>query len=375
METSKLNTLLCKKFGVQINEFNTSQLFEKYEATGFIYPAKKRLLSPYFSNIRQNWGQLLDRSNDLLWILSTPEAQENFASITFWKQSNHGLFAQHLVSTGKPTLSLKVMLAAQYATEICSEEEAINSSQNWFRPNNRYAYRIFASMFEELGDRKAFLREHQYLHLALNEIEETENGRLITEKIESINQPFIDFVRKEYGQVFVTAEELDQADIGLSRIGQKYQDHGLHRNRSVYVIKDRKSNEILGSVIANRAPLGLNFSFLENRAYYILKSDLSTKNRVAVLKDLNQVAKACYADFELQAIPIVTDQVSSELLQSQNAVFQRAYMQSIWLRSGFLQWYDHIYCFLQRLEARELAQKMFQQRLAQQQMKAAVVAA
>ena len=33
-------------------------------------------------------------------------------------------------------------------------------------------------------------------------------------------------------------------------------------------------------------------------------------------------------------------------------------MQSIWLRTGFLQWYDHIYTFLKRLEAREMAQKM-----------------
>ena len=106
-----------------------------------------------------------------------------------------------------------------------------------------------------------------------------------------------------------------------------------------------------------------------------LKSDLSEQDRLAVLKAMNQIAKTCYMDFELQAIPIVTDQISSNLLQVQNAVFQRAYMQSIWLRSGFLQWYDHIYCFLQKLETRELAQKMFKQRLAQQQMKAAVAAA
>lgn len=375
MKTSKLNTILSKKFGVQINQFNTSQLFKKYESTGFIYPAKKRLLAPYFSNIQQNWGQLLDHNNNLLWILNTPETQEHFASISFWKQSNYGLFAQHLVSTGKPTLSLKVMLAAQYATEICAEEEAINSSQNWFRPNNRYAYRIFASMFEELGDHKAFLKEHQYLHLALNAIDEVENEQLFTERIEGIDQAFIEFVKNEYGQVFVTAEELDQADIELSKIGQKYEAQGLSRHRSVHVIKDQKSNEILGSVIANRAPLGLNFSFLENRAYYILKKDLSAEKSAAVLQAMNRVAKSYYADFELQAIPIVTNQVSSELLQSQGAIFQRAYMQSIWLRSGFLQWYDHIYCFLQRLETRELAQKIVKQRLAQQQMKAAVAAA
>jgi len=375
MKTSKLKSIISKKFGLQVNEFNTAQLFEKYESTGFIYPAKKQLLAPYFSNIQQNWGQMLEQQNDLLWVLNTPEAQEHFASITFWKQSNYGLFAQHLVSTGKPTLSLKVMLAAQYVTEVCSEESEINSSQNWFRPNNRYAYRIFASMFEELGDRKAFLKEHQYLHLSLNAIEDSKNDELAIERIEGVNQAFIEFVKAECGQVFVSAEELDQVDIALSEIGQKYQARGLKRYRSVHVIKDKKNKEVLGSVIANRAPLGLNFSFLENRAYYILKSNLSTEKRAMVLQAMNRVAKSCYTDFELQAIPIVTDKISSELLQSQNAIFQRAYMQSIWLRSGFLQWYDHIYSFLRTLETRELAQKMVKQKLAQQQMKAAVAAA
>ncbi|MEL6942441.1 MAG: hypothetical protein AAFO82_07220, partial [Bacteroidota bacterium] len=262
-----------------------------------------------------------------------------------------------------------------YVTEVCSENSEINSSQNWFRPNNRYAYRIFASMFDELGDHKAFLQEHQHLHLSLDAIKPTENEDFIVEKIEGINEPFIDFVKTEYGSVFVKGEELDQADIALSEIGQKYQARGLDRSRTVFAIKDKESNEILASVIANRAPIGLNFSFLENRAYYILKSNLSTEKRFKVLEAMNRIAKSCYNDFELQAIPIVTDETTSETLQKQGATFQRAYMQSIWLRSGFLQWYDHIYSFLRKLETRELAQKMFKQKLAQQQMKAAVAAA
>jgi hypothetical protein len=375
MKTSKLKSVLVKKFGIQINEFDAAQLFHKYESTGFIYPSKKRLLAPYFLTIQQNWEQMLRQQNNLLWILNTPEAQEHFASITFWKQSNHGLFAQHLVSTGKPTLSLKVMLAAQYATEVCSEKNEINSSQNWFRPSNRYAYRIFASMFDELGDQKAFLREYQYLHLPLPAIPATHNEQLVVEQITGIDQPFIEFVKKEQGQVFVTAEELDQEDIELAELGEKYQAQGLYRSRRVYVIKDPKTRELLACLIANRAPLGINFSFLENRAYYILKKELSAETRVAVLRAINQIAKTCYTNFELQAIPIVTDKLSSELLQSQGAIFQRTYIQSIWLRAGFLQWYDHIYSFLRKLETRELAQKIVQQRLAKQQAKTTGAAA
>ena len=153
MKTDKLKALLSRKFDVQINELDTNHLFNKYESTGFLYAAKKKLLAPYFKTIQQNWQRMLNDRHDLHWDKNTKSQPmaEDFASITFWKQSNHGLFAQHLVSTGNPILSLKVMLAAQYATELFFGHEEIQSSQNWFRPNNRYAYRIFASMFEELG--------------------------------------------------------------------------------------------------------------------------------------------------------------------------------------------------------------------------------
>lgn len=364
MKTTKLKAVLSKKFDVQINDLDTNRLFEKYESIGFIYPAKKKLLAPFFEDIRQNWTRMLAKQKALLWVLNSTDSTnpEHFASIAFWKQSNHSCFAQHLVSTGKPTQSLKVMLAAQYAVEVLFEDNEIQASQNWFRPNNRYAYRIFASMFEDLGERKAFLKRFQYLHLPLQAIKPSYSAEFSIERIKGIHQPFIDFVTQEYSQVFVTGEELDQEDIELSKVGEQYRAKGLKRAREVYVIKEAKSKEIVASVIANRAPLGINFSFLENRAYYIIKKDVSAAVRQELLQLMHQVVQTTYSDFQLEAIPIITDKPTAELLQTQGAIFQREYMQSIWLRSGFLQWYDHIYTFLQRLEAREMAKKMLRKK-------------
>lgn len=342
-------------FKIKFNETSVATLFKKYESIGFIYPAKKALLQPYFDQITKNWKRLLQGKEDLLWILTNRNNEAHFASISVWKQSNYGLMAQHLVSDGNPFLSLKVMLAAQFKAEHHYNNQEVRSSQNWFRPDNRYAYRIFASMFKKLGPNRASLIPFHYLHLKLDDIAVSRSKNYSIEEVTGKDAELIRFVKKEHGAVFLKAEELDQEDIQFSTLGKKFQKHGLHRSRKVLKIKDQSSGKVMACIVANRAPLGLNFSFLENRAYYILDKNLKAGKRHKVLKAMNQAIQSYYNDLELQAIPIVTDEVSADLLEKQGAVFFKKYMQSIWLREGFPMWYDHIHSFLQKIEARMTA--------------------
>ena len=156
----------------------------------------------------------------------------------------------------------------------------------------------------------------------------------------------------QYGQVFAKAEELDLEDIQQNNLGKKYAKYGLKKYRKVYSLRDRRSQKISAILIANRSPLGLNFSFLENRAYYIVAKELDATERNKVLKSMNTLAKIIYGEFDLQCVPIVTDKESSAVLQNQQASLQREYMQSIWLRAGFKEWYAHIESFLKRIERR-----------------------
>ena len=151
MRTNTTSLKKSKKSLTPTKEMNINRLFNNYEKIGFLYPAKKKILKPFFSTIRNNWKKLAQSKEQLLWILSMNDDGEdpNYASISVWKQSNYGLFAQHLVSSGNPFLSLKVMMKAQYIAEHQFSDQEVRSSQNWFRPNNRYAYRIFASMFDK----------------------------------------------------------------------------------------------------------------------------------------------------------------------------------------------------------------------------------
>ncbi len=133
---------------------------------------------------------------------------------------------------------------------------------------------------------------------------------------------------------------------------QKYQKLGLHRYRSILKFRCKKTKKIVSCAIINKAPLGINFSFLENRTYYIIDKNIQTKERLNILKVMNAVIKPYFQDFALQSIPIVTDEATSTCLQNLNANFLREYMQSIWMRSGFAMWLDHIHSFLQKIEGR-----------------------
>lgn len=359
MNRTKSKALCFEDFKVAFNEESVENLFQYYEEIGFLYPKKKALLAPHLKTITKNWKTLLQGKEEFLWVLTKKEAVNNtFSSVSVWKQSNYGMQAQHLVSNGNPFSSLKVMLASSYKAEHHFTKKEVNSSQNWFRPNNRYAYRVFASMYEKLGPKRANLRLFHYLTLPLSSIAISPlSTNYEIELVTGVDLEFINFVRQQYGEVFVQAEELNQSDILLTKMHQKYQQYGLHRYRSVIKFRSKKSGKIVSCAIINKAPIGINFSFLENRTHYIVAEEAKAKERLDILKAMNAVVKPYFQDFALQFIPIVTDEVTSASLQTLNANFSRAYMQSIWMRSGFAMWFDHIHSFLQKIEGRRRVKK------------------
>lgn len=347
-----------KAFNAQMNQESVETLFQQYEKIGFLYPEKKALLAPHLPIITKNWKKMLQSNGELLWIFSNLKEDNNyFSSVCAWKQTNTGMLSQHLVSNGNPFLSLKVMLACAHHAEHHHSQNEVNSSQNWFRQNNRYAYRIFASMYDKLGPKRASLRQFHFLNLPLDQINSTTVKAVELSPVTGVDAEFLSFVQQQYGDVFVQAEELNQTDILLNKLGATFKQYGLQRYRKILKVRCTKSGKIVAGAIINRAPLGINFSFLENKAYYILAASLTPMERLMVLKAINSKVKGYYQDFALQAIPIVTDGKTATSLEQLNAKLLRTYMQSIWMRSGFSLWYDHIHSFLQRIEGRQRKQR------------------
>ena len=339
---------------LNFNSISVDLLFEKYYSTGFIYKAKEELLEPYRTTILKNWKKLLNSKDQLLWIFTTDKHAGHFASVCAWRNTNYGVIAQHLVSEGNPFMSLRLMLAAQIKANQCVSPTPVHASQNWYRQDNRYAHRIFSSMVKKLGPVKSSMKLFYLLRLPIKPVKASENIEFTHANVTGIDASLIDFIDQQYGRVFTQAEELDREDICQTVLSKKYKVCGLLNTRKVIKIIDQKTNAIKGCLVANRASIGINFSFIENRAYYIVNKNLSEEDKRKVISIMNEEAQKIYKGIEIKYIPIVTEEHTAKVLQTQGAEYIRQYLQSIWLRTGFDQWYDHINSFLQKIEGREV---------------------
>lgn len=342
-----------KDYNIDLNSISIDHLFSKYEEIGFLYPEKKRIIDPYYDLIKANWEAMLQSNKDLIWLLSKSDHdQKEFASITVVRNTMGGRLAQHLVSNRNPFSTLKIMLAAQNQAIHHSDEHEINACQNWFRPNNRYAFRIFGSINDHLGQEYSSIQQFHYLHIPQNAIQPFNSENYLIEEVHLIDAELKNFITQLSSEVFIKGEELDQEDISLQKLNKLYSEVGLERKRVVLKFTDRKSNRIVGCVIGNRAPLGLNFSFLGNRAYFFVDNHLDNAEKNVLIRLMSSSIQPFYENFRPGFIPVVTNELCANHLTRMGAIFQRIYVQSIWLQGGFHEWYKHISSFISKIEKR-----------------------
>lgn len=145
-------------------------------------------------------------------------------------------------------------------------------------------------------------------------------------------------------------------DLHLDVLDHQYQRLGLRRYRRVWLARVKGFSTPVGAVVAYRGPLGFNFSFLENRCDLLIRPGLAPDDEQAVMLHLLHAASSVYDDFQPGYIPVVVDDARASSLMEHGARQIRTYAQSIWLRSGFRAWYDHV----ESLYARVLASKKMQ---------------
>jgi len=75
------------------------------------------------------------------------------------------------------------------------------------------------------------------------------------------------------GSIYVAAEQL-ATDPELAEVDQLYREVGLRRTRHIWLAYREYKDEPIGAVIAYRGPLGLNFSYIENRCDLLLHPTL-----------------------------------------------------------------------------------------------------
>ncbi|MGC1453317.1 MAG: hypothetical protein WA830_25070 [Candidatus Sulfotelmatobacter sp.] len=339
---------LYTTYGVQVNAISVGELFALYERTGFLYPDKAARLTPHIEQVRENWRRMFRGGESLLYVLTAGDEERGRASLAVWRTTHQGWTPQHLVSEGNPYASRAVMLAGSAASILKGVDE---SHQNWFRPENRFPTRVFGSMVQTIGESYSSVQRHAYFSLP-RRMSLTSGGAIRTVAYNSSHKAALCAVASAArGRIYVAAEEL-AGDVEFKAVDELYRRVGLRRTRHVWLAYKGNKEEPVGAAIAYRGPLGLNFSYLENRCDLLLHPTLPESEALGVVSSLLKASSVAYRDFELDVIPVITDQIAVPAMLKLGIEFVRHYCQGIWLKEGNPGFYRHVDRFYSKLLVR-----------------------
>src|SRR6266403_1701421 len=256
-------------YGVETNALSVDQIFALYERTGFLYPEKAARLRPHLELVRENWRRMLRAGQSLLYVLTGGDEKRGRASLAVWRTAPHGWMSQHLVSYNNPFASRAVMLAAAAGTIL----RGIDDAQNWFRPENRFPARVFGSMVQTIGESLSSVQRHAYFALPRTLSLPTEKRIRVVPYNPSHHEALLEIAAAARGNIYITAEELEQ-DVEFAAVNELYRSVGLRRTRHVWLAYRANKEEPIGAAIVYRGPLGMNFSYLENRCDLLLHPTL-----------------------------------------------------------------------------------------------------
>jgi hypothetical protein len=341
-------------YGVQVNALSVNEIFALYERTGFLYPDKAARLFPHLAQVRENWRRMLSAGESLLYVLTCGDKKKGLASLAVWRTTQNGWMSQHLVSENNPYASRAVMLAAA-AASIRKGQDL--SAQNWFRPENRFPARVFGSMVQTIGESLSSVQRHAYFALPKTLSLPTDKRIRVVRYNSSHQEALLEIAAAARGSIYITAEELEQ-DVEFTAVDELYRQVGLRRTRHVWLAYRANKEEPIGAAIAYRGPLGVNFSYLENRCDLLLHPTLPESEVSEAASGLLSACAKAYEDFELEEIPVITEEMATHVLYKLGAEFLRHYCQGIWLKDGHPRFYRHVDGFYTKLLARMEKQEL-----------------
>jgi hypothetical protein len=291
---------------------------------------------------------MLRSGESLIYVLTAGDEEQGRASITVWRTTHHGWTSQHLVSENNPHASRAVMLDGSAASILKGVDE---SHQNWFRPENRFPARVFGSMVKTIGESLSSVQLYMYFALPRDLSLPSQGGVRIVPYDPSHKAALSALASAARGSVYATAEELAN-DPELKAVDELYRRVGLRRTRHIWLAYRPRKDEPIGAAIAYRGPLGLNFSYIENRCDLLLHPAVAESEAPGVVAALLKASSVAYEDFELDTIPVIAEEVAGPALLQLGAEFLRHYCQGIWLKDGQLRFYRHVDAFYSKLLSR-----------------------
>ena len=349
-------TSCFERLGCEVNRLSTDELFQRYMQTGFLYADKLERLAPFTQEILENWRRAAASPDGLLRVVTYAGARErSWASLASWRHTLSAWCTQHLVSRGDPVASRAVLLAEQQAM---IEDPEHRSSQNWFRPGNRLPQRVFGSIIGQLGIERACANPLTAFEVPLL-LRDAPGPSTVTPVSAATQRELNDLATQLRGRAYTAAEGLDEADFELAGLDQLYRRVGLFRYRRGWLAHHQGA--LVAALIAYRGPLGLNYSFIENRADLLVAAACPPELIVPITRQLVAAVSEVYSDFRPGYVPLFVDERCAPLLSTAGLDPIRAYCQTIYLRPSYAQYLEHLESTFARVAARAERQKRVSQ--------------
>jgi hypothetical protein len=322
-----------RAFNARLNALPLELLRSRYDEVGFLYPEKRTRLEPYWAEIDDGWSRTMSAGDSLRRSFSWQSADgTRWAAVELWRATERSWWVQHLVANGGGAGSVATMLAA---TARSFADPWLVGCEAWYRPTNSFARRMLGGGADALG-RQGGRATHRYLRVPLGisaRTPPTLRIRMVTEATGELQRLAAECRHPAFPAITALTE-----DPLLQAVDRRYRRVGLRRYRRILTATDR-TGRLLGAALAHRGPLGMNYSFLENRCDLLL-AQTTPDQAATTAQTLAAAAAETYQDFPPGFIPVMVTAhrpTDTDIDQALGGDLLQTYAQAVWLRAGLPQ--------------------------------------
>ncbi len=267
--SSLLHQAMNKHSYISTTNVDLDALFDFFFETGFIYPGKYIHIKDQKEQFKALYRKLYTENPEIARFVIYQERGRIYGHVAMFRfYQNTWLMHHHAaVKSSRHKAGLIVM---EHILQYINEFHNISSSRmnyiaSYFRPNNRFANRVFGGIARNLDDpRKSSLDDFAYFHYQPALASEGLPAPWTMEPAVADDLHIMqDWYNEISGGLLIDALDLgpvsDKMDKGTSR---EYENAGFHRDRHLHALK--RDNELIAVLVVNNADLGLNMSDLTN---------------------------------------------------------------------------------------------------------------
>lgn len=293
--SSLLHQAMNKHSYISTTNVDLDALFDFFFETGFIYPGKYIHIKDQKEQFKALYKKLYTENPEIARFVIYQERGRIYGHVAMFRfyQSTWLMHHHAAVKSSRHKAGLIVM---EHILQYINEFHNISSSRmnyiaSYFRPNNRFANRVFGGIARNLDDpRKSSLDDFAYFHY---QPARASGGLPFPWTLEPAGADDLHIMQDWYNEIsgglLIDALDLgpgsDQMDEEISR---EYKNAGFHRDRHLHALK--KDDELMAVLVVNNADLGLNMSDLTN-CIQVLILDQKQLRKDMLLQGLSLLSK------------------------------------------------------------------------------------